>query len=133
MTGVDFIDIPLQEARQKAAEAGLAIDFYLGDISDLSFLKGRFDLAIDVGCAHSLDDEQWRRHYRELKRLLRPGGIYLLYARLREEEWGLAEPFFFNLVDSGFAITRIERGMTHMDDGRSFPSAWYWLRRTAQE
>ena len=129
--GVDFIEIPIAEARRRAKEAGLAVNFHVGTITDLSFLSPSppFDMALDVGCGHSLTGEEWASYYHELVRLLRPGGIFLIYGRLREDEWGLEEVPLLALLGGSFTLDKVERGTTHMADGRIFPSAWFWFRK----
>ncbi len=130
--GIDFVEIPIEEARRRAAGSGLTVTFHVADVTDLPFLDGPYDLALDVGCGHSLSETQWETYRATLQRLVRPGGIFLLYGRLREEEWGLDESSFLPVMFRGFTLDRREAGMTHMPDGHSFPSAWYWFVRNGR-
>lgn len=129
--GIDFIDLAVAEATRRTADLGLPIHFYQADITNLHFLAGPYDWAIDVGCAHSLTIEQWLLHHAELKRLLRPGGHYLLYGRLHQppETWGLDEPHLLTLLQDGFTLVDHVHSTTHMPDGSSWPSAWYTFKR----
>jgi SAM-dependent methyltransferase len=45
----------------------------------LEVTENRFDLVLDIGCYHRLNESS-RKHYREiLQQGLKPGGIFLLY------------------------------------------------------
>lgn len=130
---VDFIPLALDEARRRAAEAGVAVAFHEADVSALDFLSPPYDLAVDVGCAHALDGDRLRRYHHGLRRLLRPGARYLLYARLQDAEAsadgppGLNEEALCALFADGFALERCERGIN--TGGDPWPSAWFWWRR----
>ena len=86
VVGVDFSILAIRRARRKARWAGVDCQFYREDVADLAFLADPFDLALDVGCLHSLPPERWKRYTAEVARLLRPGGLYLLYAVNRRPE-----------------------------------------------
>ncbi|MEW5989693.1 MAG: class I SAM-dependent methyltransferase [Chloroflexota bacterium] len=137
--GVDFIAVAIEEARTRARAAGVQPRFHRAAVTDLSFLTGPYDLALDVGCLHALDETELAAYANELRRLLRPGGWYLLFARLREEgetveeqdrPHGLEERTIYECFADGFHLERIERGATAMPDGwAAWPSAWFWFRR----
>jgi hypothetical protein len=92
-------------------------------------LVDHFDLALDVGCLHSIPPERWHRYSAELARLVRPGGLYLLYAFGHHPDRpvppGVAATQVRHLFTPAFAVERQEQG----DDPTGPPSAWYWLRR----
>lgn len=138
--GVDFVELALEEAERRAAAAGVEVAFHHGSVTDLGFLNGPYDLAVDVGCGHALDEEGLRAYRDELRRLLRSGAIFLFFARIRDnvtgpaaEEGngprGLDEPLFRRIFAEGFSLYRYERGTTEMEDGGSWQSAWFWLRK----
>ncbi len=84
--GVDFAWKAIATARRKSREAGVQAVFRVGDVSRVGGFSEPFDLVLDIGCYHSLPADS-RRSYREnLPGLLRPGGSYLLYAFLNENE-----------------------------------------------
>ncbi|MDO9409759.1 class I SAM-dependent methyltransferase [Patulibacter sp.] len=72
VTGVDLADRLLEEARGRAADAGLAIDFVHGDLHALPFADGSFDVALSVSAAVLVPGARQTAH--ELVRVLRPGG-----------------------------------------------------------
>ena len=83
-SGVDFALRAVETARRKVARAGLEASVRVGDVSHLEDIPGPFELVLDIGCYHCLTN-QGRQGYRgSLKRLLAPGGSYLLYVHLRE-------------------------------------------------
>jgi len=129
VVGVDFSAVAIRRARRRARRAGVTVRFYRADVTDLSFLDGPFDLALDTGCLHSVPSERWERYAEELARLVRPGGLYLLYAfSLRPDRVvprGFAPEEVRDLFAAAFVIEREEQG----GDPSGPPAAWYWLRR----
>lgn len=136
--GIDFIPQAIAVARQRAQTAGVAVQFHEGDVTDLSFLSGLYDLALDVGCAHSLDEASLARYVASLRQRLQPGALYLLSARLRlpseampeEGPRGLDEAALLALMAEGFYLERLEYG--HYSGPQiGWPSAWFWFKRGA--
>ena len=129
VVGVDFSVLAIRRARRKARQAGVNCQFYRVDVTDLSFPVDPFDLALDIGCLHSLPPEGWGRYAAEVARLVRPGGFYLLYAftlRLdRSIPRGVAPEKIRSLFAPAFAMEREEGG----EDPSGPRSAWYWLRK----
>jgi SAM-dependent methyltransferase len=135
---VDFIDIALQEAVYRAVQVGVDrnIRFHHAPVTDMPFLVGPYDLVLDVGCMHSFDEAQLHAYRNEVRRLLRPGGRYLLFAHLRnqvageDESWRwVAEPLLLSLFTDGFALEKVEHGLTQVADAPPWRSAWFWFRR----
>jgi SAM-dependent methyltransferase len=78
VTLFDLSPLCLQAARQKAAEAGLALaGIEQGTAVDLSrFESGTFDGVLLLGpLYHLLQEDERRRALREVKRVLAPGGL----------------------------------------------------------
>jgi SAM-dependent methyltransferase len=138
--GVDFIDLAVAGAINRAAEAGVAerVQFHVSPVTDLHYLSGPYDLALDVGCMHNFDENELRTYRDEVARLLRPGGLYLLFAHLRAEpveydvdgrpRW-LPESLLHAYFKADFHLERAEHGQTQMADHPPWPSAWFWFRR----
>lgn len=135
--GIDFVPQAIAEARDLADGAGLSltINFWTGDITQLTMLAGLYDFALDVGCAHSLDKAGWQRHYAELMRLLRPGATYLHYGRLATaEKWGINDVPYQALMGNGFRLTAVTYGLTVMSPTDQWSSAWYeWQKKSEVE
>lgn len=78
VTGVDFVPRAIQTAKRKTSAAVVEAEFLVRDATDLKGIRGPFDLALDIGCFHSLG-EQKRDYLSELERILSPGGHWLMY------------------------------------------------------
>ena len=136
--GVDFIPEAIAEAAQRAKAAGVIdrVQFHAGRVSELGFLHGRYDFALDVGCMHSLDEAELQNYAAGLCRLLRPGAIYLLYARLSDPEHdsdngprGVPERTIKDLFAVGFELDHFIPGETVVEDQPVWSSAWFYFRR----
>jgi cyclopropane fatty-acyl-phospholipid synthase-like methyltransferase len=129
VVGVDFSILAIRRAWRKARRAGVDCQFYRGDVTDLAFLADPFDLMLDIGCLHSLPQERWERYAAGVARLVRPGGLYLLYAFTSQPDQsaprGVASEGIRSLFAPAFAMERKEGG----EDPSGPQSAWYWLRR----
>jgi SAM-dependent methyltransferase len=79
---VTGIDLSETAARRAAAEHGHVV-FARADVRRLPFAPGSFDAAVDRGCFHYLRPGDRPRYSDELRRVLQPGGKYLLRASLR--------------------------------------------------
>lgn len=142
---IDFIPEAIKEATERAKIVGVDVRFHLAEVTSLDFLSGPYDFALDVGCAHTLDDLDLRRYRDQLHRLLRPDGIFLLFARLSNGELpdnntsadpqssnspsGLEEQTIISVFENGFELQWFERGWTEMADQTSWASAWFRFRR----
>ncbi|NJN95336.1 MAG: class I SAM-dependent methyltransferase [Anaerolineales bacterium] len=138
--GVDFIPQAVTEAMSRARQAGLdQVHFHLGQATQLDFLHGLYDFALDVGCVHSFTTIELQAYHRELLRLLKPGGYYLLFAHLTKEEpapeerrW-LIEADLRHIFAEGFTLEQVEYGQTQVGDQAPWHSAWFWYRRSRAE
>ncbi len=133
--GVDFVEKAIVTARQRAEETGVTerITFHVASVAELDFLQPPYDLAIDVGCLHAQPQAVCVQYAKHVARLLKPGGLFLLFAHLREESAVTAERWVTaahidELFQQDFAVERVERGTTTVRDA-TWPSGWYWLRR----
>jgi SAM-dependent methyltransferase len=138
--GVDFVPQAVQEARERATEAGVAnrTRFHTFSVADLSFLDGAYDLALDIGCMHAMSEEELISYREGLLRLLPEGAIYLLFAHLRdtaeEDDDGprwIDENRLLVLFARGFILEYAEYGMTQVGDKPPWRSAWFTFRRVA--
>jgi SAM-dependent methyltransferase len=134
--GVDFSAKAIATARAKAQRAKLQIDFRVADVSRLDFVQPPIDYVLDIGCLHAVDAEGRVRYAQHLARLVRPGGMFMLYAFSPRAEnqaghWlalrnvGITPAQVEELFTPAFALERIEHG----GDRDERKSAWYWFRR----
>jgi cyclopropane fatty-acyl-phospholipid synthase-like methyltransferase len=136
--GIDFIPQAIAEARLRAEAAGVAeqVHFQAASVTELGFLHGRYQLAIDVGCLHALTEPQRLAYRNELARLLETGATYLLFARLGTREGeegprGMEETAVHTLFAADFVLEKSEIGMTHVEN-KSWQSGWFWFHRLEQ-
>jgi cyclopropane fatty-acyl-phospholipid synthase-like methyltransferase len=127
--GVDISSRAIARARRKIGQAGHAqrAHVYAGDVTRLDQLpiNGPFDLALDLGCLHSLDLPRRERYVAGLASLMKPGSLYLLYAFGPHLQWrwqiGLANKEADKLFSPTFELLSVVHGQ---DRGR-VESAWY--------
>jgi 2-heptyl-1-hydroxyquinolin-4(1H)-one methyltransferase len=74
VTGVDLAPSAIAQARRKAAERRLDVDFVVGDATELHGYDGGFDTVVDSGLLHCLPPPAQRRYLDVLRRICRPGG-----------------------------------------------------------
>ena len=139
--GVDFIPQAVAEATRRVEAANLTnrVRVHQSPVADLGYLSGPYDFVLDVGCMHVFDEVVLRPYRDELQRLIRPGGLYLLFAHLHDEKtaseddeinW-LEEKILLSFFspERGFSLKQVERGITQVEDNPPWPSAWYWFLR----
>jgi cyclopropane fatty-acyl-phospholipid synthase-like methyltransferase len=129
VVGVDLAAMAIRQARRKAGETGLSADFYAADVTRIDFLDPPFDLAIDIGCFHTLDAQGRLRYRDQLCRLLTPGARFMLYAfgprPGRFVQMGVTREQVQRLFEPDFGLLRIEGGA----DPTGPSAAWYWMDR----
>jgi len=85
VTGVDFLEQPLDAARRKAAARGVTATFLHLDALAVGEIPERFDAATDCGLFHVFDDGGRAAYVAALTRLLEPGArLFLLCFSDRE-------------------------------------------------
>jgi SAM-dependent methyltransferase len=76
VTSVDFNDLALELSKEKAEKESLKIEFMKLDVSNkLPFDDESFDIAYSHLALHYFSDEITREIFREISRILKPGGI----------------------------------------------------------
>lgn len=141
VTGIDFLELPIQRAKQKAAERGLAVTFLVKDALTLQDWTGRFDNVIDCGLFHCFfSDEDRNRYVAGLASVLKPGGRLFL-ACFSDEEPGTEGPRRISKKElhdafaQGWQIESIEpRQFEVRPDFQQFtsaggPKAWFMVAR----
>ncbi len=85
VTGVDFSETELERARAAAAAAGVRVTLVCQDMRDMEF-AGEFDLAVNLfsSIGYFTDDED-RMLIDRFWRALRPGGVFVLDTRNRDQ------------------------------------------------
>jgi SAM-dependent methyltransferase len=91
VTGIDFLEVPIERAKRKAAERGLRATFLVKDALTLKDWDERFDNVIDSGLFHVFGDDDRRRYVEGLATVLAPGGRLFLMC-FSDEEPGTQGP-----------------------------------------
>ncbi|HZP95411.1 MAG TPA: class I SAM-dependent methyltransferase [Candidatus Limnocylindria bacterium] len=117
--GIDFAPRAIALAKRRARDAGVAdrTRFLVGDAARLPDLGAPFDLALDIGCLHSIPGERRPGYARGLIARLVPGGIYLLYAFCPPDRFGIARDEVERLLAPLRLVSFVE--------GTGRASAWY--------
>ncbi|MGH8643129.1 MAG: class I SAM-dependent methyltransferase [Gammaproteobacteria bacterium] len=79
--GIDYAENMVRMAKERLAESGMAgaIDFRQASVAELPFEEGSFDIVTSHRCVMALLDwELQREAIRQIHRVLRPGGIFVL-------------------------------------------------------
>src|SRR5438105_1204455 len=120
--GIDFVGRAIAKARRRARDAGASCTFVVGDVAALA-LPGPFDLALDIGCLHSMPETARAAYAAGVARVVRAGGTYLLYAFAPGgPAVGLTAEDVRVTFAGAFDVVGVE-------EGKGIPSAWYTLVR----
>jgi SAM-dependent methyltransferase len=125
ITGVDFVPRAIAKARKKLKKFSPTL--MVADVTKLAelALPGPYDLALDMGCFHSLTPAGREKYSAGLSGWMKPGSLYLLYAfqpSSPRDPNGLSKEAVLRCFEREFGLTRYEQGT-----GRS--SAWYFFKR----
>ncbi|MGB7538910.1 MAG: class I SAM-dependent methyltransferase [Anaerolineales bacterium] len=125
VTGLDFVGRAIAAAKRKLGSRPATL--LTADVTNLAALAlpGPYDLALDMGCFHSLTRADHARYARGLGRWLKPGGLFLLYAWQPEypgDARGVSRPDIAACFEAEFELYQYEQGTGH-------PSAWYYFKR----
>ncbi len=123
--GIDFSPLAIRAARRKlTAYSSTLLVADVTKLSDLS-LPGPFDLALDIGCFHSLLKTGREGYVRGLEKWLRLKGMYMVYAFQpgpSQPVRGISKEDMIAYFKDGFVLTKYEQGT-------GWPSAWYYFER----
>lgn len=124
-TGVDFSSVAIEKANKKGANTKQKPKLLVGDVTNLTMLDEPFDVAIDIGCFHCLDETGEKKYVGEAHRLLKSNSTLLI--------WALdSSPSGIKLIPD--YIKQVFGEYFHLDNSkfsrrRIVSSHWYWLTR----
>ncbi len=80
VTCLDIASIAIKKGKQKAKEERTKVDFLVGNALNLDeyFKKESFDVVIDSGLFHTLDDDERPLYAEQIRRVLVKGGSYFM-------------------------------------------------------
>ncbi|HJS20548.1 MAG TPA: methyltransferase domain-containing protein [Anaerolineales bacterium] len=129
VSGVDFAPRAIHLARRKLKSAGVQAELSVKDATKLRGIRGPFDLALDIGCFHSLAQNDQAKYLEQLNRILAPGGQWLMYGFCRADSdhtgKGLLEVDIRRITSQ---LTLVSRRDGH-DSTRSRSSAWFLFQK----
>jgi len=124
VTGVDFAARAINIAKRKLKKENIQADLHVGDVTKLDNISDQFDLALDIGCFHSLTQTGMRDYLNQLDRILTPNGFWLMYGFFKpgslQSGPGLVEADI-DILSSRFTLISRQNGF----DKRDRPSAWF--------
>ena len=123
VTGFDFALRAIQIAKRKIKQANVQANLFTDDATRMKKVTGQFDLALDMGCFHGLENKA--DYLTQLDRILAPNGFWLMYGFL-DQTADLSAP----RIDSADLNRISARGLTLLTqrngfDKRERPSAWF--------
>ncbi len=127
-TGVDFSAAAIRQARRNAQGIDGAA-FLEGDVTQLSQLAipKPIDLALDMGCYHSLPSQAKPKYVAELAAVLEPGTPLMMWEGIRIAPGEIPEVFnpYFTIEGIESKDFTVNRRLLH----HTIAAQWYWLRR----
>ena len=129
VTGVDFAPRAIRLAKQKLKLYGTQADLRVSDATNLKEVIGPYELALDIGCFHSIQKDGKGKYLQELDRILIPNGFWLMYGFLKPDAnragTGLV-PADLDLISSHLTLISRRDGF---DDKRDRQSTWFLYQK----
>jgi SAM-dependent methyltransferase len=129
VTGIDFA--PLAIARAERKLSGYAKTLLMADVTKLTELDlpGPYELALDMGCFHSLSGVGRTTYIKGMEKWVKPNGVLMVYAFQPSEharDKGISKEEMIVYFKDCFELANYEQGQ-----GR--PSAWYYFKRMSSK
>ncbi len=123
VTGFDFASRAIQIAKRKLKHADIQADVFADDAAQMKKVHGQFDLALDMGCFHGIENKG--DYLTQLTRILAPNGFWLMYGFFKPDAAlptpGLAHSDIEMISAHGLTLLSRKDGF----DKRERPSAWF--------
>jgi len=125
ITGIDYAVLAIRKAQYKLQ--GYPATLLVADGTGLSSLDlpGPYDLALDMGCFHSLSNHDRKEYVQGLAKWIHRNGTFMVYAFQPcrpDDRTGIAKAEMLDYFKENFILRNYEQGQ-----GR--PSAWYYFER----
>ena len=126
-TGVDYSAVAIEKAKKRVADERYKPSYLVGDVTNLEILSKPFDISFDIGCFHCLDKEAQQKYVSEVARLLKPGGIHLIWALDNSpSNMKLTPDYIRDIFDKNFQLRESQSSRRRVV---FVASHWYWLIR----
>jgi 2-polyprenyl-3-methyl-5-hydroxy-6-metoxy-1,4-benzoquinol methylase len=127
VTGFDFAPRAIQIAKRKIKKANVQANLFTDDATCMKKVTGQFDLALDMGCFHGLENKA--DYLTQLDRILAPNGFWLMYGFLAQVSDptapGIADSDLSRISTLGFSLLSEQNGTDH----GTRPSAWFLYQK----
>jgi len=125
VTGIDYAPLAIKAARRKLKPYSATL--LVADVTKLCDLPlpGPYDLALDMGCFHSLSTTGREDYIQGVEKWITRTGVYMVYAfqpSTTQDVKGISKEEMLAYFKNGFVLVDYEQGQ-----GR--PSAWYYFER----
>lgn len=128
VVGVDFSRQAVRAARKRLRSTGLTADVQVGDVTRLTGVRDEYNYVLDIGCYHQLSQDGRKAYQMNLKRLLAPGGVWMIYGHCGEvgsnQGHGLTED---DINELGGILELQQR--VNGQEGAHKPSVWLWFEQ----
>ena len=132
--GVDFVPLAIEEAERRLVQTAVSsqVHYTVGPVTKIAQDDQSYDLIVDIGCMHALSEDELQLYAKEVQRLLKENGRYLLFAHILSEGdsddglKGITETMIKNLF-SNLILEKVEHGVTQVEDKDPWNSAWFWF------
>jgi SAM-dependent methyltransferase len=117
-SGIDVSTQAIEWARDWANREGLDIDFRVAGIEELPYEDGTFDAVVSHGVLDHVPMKTARKAAEEVKRVLRPGGLFYCDLRCADDfEYGVGEQVEPNtfVVNAGYEKGLVQHFFTAED------------------
>lgn len=131
VTAIDISEKAIMEAKRRAKEADVRINFLVEDASQLSTLKDTFQFIYDRACFHFIHEEKRTGYLTNIKRLLEKDGYYILIVSSDQER--VKGPYQFSKEDikhifgSDFEI--LELRLIKLQQHKEKPTPYFCVMR----
>jgi SAM-dependent methyltransferase len=92
VTGVDSSPTGIEQARARAAAAGVKVNFEVADATELTGLGRLFDTVVDSALYHCLDNDERRAYAAALHRVTTPRARWFIYCFSEDNVNGVTAP-----------------------------------------
>lgn len=144
VTGIDFLEHPIAEAKQKARDRNFQASFLVMDALHLNAIPEVFDSVIDCGLFHIYSDEHRGRYVEGLASVVKPGGKVFVMCFSDKEPPGdgprrISQQEIHEAFAQGWEVESMEearfetrRKLDDMQFSEGGPKAWFCVIRKSK-
>ena len=132
VTAVDISSLAIETAQSLAKVFGVEVDFRLCDALNLPMVNNEFDVIRDQFCFHHLSDCERPAFAREIARVLKPNGLFVLHTFSENIPGGsyprrITSQELLSTFTPYLQLEHLERVLSFSTERRKRPLCWYSL------